>query len=126
MKFAQSSLLLFVILSFSSFTSPAVIRRQDIKETRRLNALDAIALNKSFESLASDSTCDPTTQANACVKGEFAQCSGGKFVSTKCNTGLTCAAVPLVNKRGTSILCDTAADRDARINDALGTPPPKP
>ena len=32
-----------------------------------------------------------------------------------CNTGLTCAALPLVNSPGTSIACTTEADAEARI-----------
>ncbi|CAG8702411.1 3796_t:CDS:2, partial [Ambispora gerdemannii] len=103
-----------------------------IKEIRRQNALNAIALNKGFDSLTVDSPCDPATQANACVNQQFAQCVGGKFILTSCGAELVCAAVPLVNKSGTSIICDNAADRDARIKDALGasgpapTPTPKP
>ena len=44
---------------------------------------------------------------------------GGKFVLESCGSGLICAALPLVNSRGTSVTCDTAADRDARIATAL-------
>ncbi|KAF8516012.1 hypothetical protein BU17DRAFT_51227, partial [Hysterangium stoloniferum] len=43
------------------------------------------------------------------------QCSGGKFLLTSCAVGTICVALPLVNKPGTSITCDTTADRDARI-----------
>ncbi|CAG8599700.1 6595_t:CDS:2, partial [Ambispora gerdemannii] len=95
-----------------------VIRRQDITEIRRQNALDAIALNKGFECLTADSPCDPATQANACVNKQFAQCVGGKFVLASCGAGLQCVSLPLVNKRGTSITY-------ARISDALGTSVPK-
>lgn len=50
----------------------------------------------------------------ACVGGGFAQCVAGKFVTTSCGA-LQCVALPLVNKAGTSITCDTVADAEARI-----------
>lgn len=52
---------------------------------------------------------------NACVGGQFAQCVNGKFVKVGCAGGLKCFALPLVNKPGTSITCDTEADAKARI-----------
>lgn len=51
----------------------------------------------------------------ACVDGGFAQCISGKFVVQACSGGLTCVALPLVNKAGTSIACTTQADALARI-----------
>lgn len=77
------------------------------------NGQDAIALNNKFTSLSATSSCTDGDQA--CVNGQFAQCSGGKFQLTPCAGGTICVALPLVNKPGTSITCDTAADRDARI-----------
>jgi hypothetical protein len=50
----------------------------------------------------------------ACVGSSFAQCVGGKFVTTSCGA-LKCAALPLVNAPGTSITCTTEADAAARI-----------
>ncbi|KAG5349666.1 hypothetical protein C0989_002470 [Termitomyces sp. Mn162] len=77
------------------------------------NGQDAIAQNNQFAGLTPTSAC--TDGQQACVNGGFAQCVGGKFVITQCAGGTTCAALPLVNKPGTSIACTTAADRDARI-----------
>ncbi|KAG6835668.1 hypothetical protein H0H93_015927 [Arthromyces matolae] len=77
------------------------------------NGKDAIALNDKFSSLTASSPC--TEGEDACVNGGFAQCVGGTFVITQCAGGTICAALPLVNKPGTSITCTTAADRDARI-----------
>ncbi|KAF9485474.1 hypothetical protein BDN70DRAFT_823624, partial [Pholiota conissans] len=77
------------------------------------NGQDAQALNKKFASLTADSSC--TAGENACVNGGFAMCVGGKFTVVGCASGLTCAALPLVNSRGTSITCDTSADALARI-----------
>ncbi|KAH8979164.1 proline-rich protein [Lactarius hatsudake] len=83
-----------------------------------LNGQDAQALNEKFKTLTADSSC--TDGENACVGGDFAQCVGGKFVTSPCS-GSTCVALPLVNSRGTSVTCDTQADADARIANALGT-----
>lgn len=77
------------------------------------NGQDAQALNKKFAGLTSSSPC--TAGENACVNGGFAQCVGGKFVVTGCSSTLICAALPLVNSRGTSITCTTPADALARI-----------
>lgn len=51
----------------------------------------------------------------ACVDSGFAQCVGGKFEVSQCGSTLICAALPLVNKAGTSITCTTEADAEARI-----------
>ncbi|KAF7430810.1 hypothetical protein PC9H_006522 [Pleurotus ostreatus] len=82
------------------------------------NGRDAQALNAQFASLTPSSSCQDGAQA--CVNGAFAQCVGGKFVLSPCAATLTCAALPLVNKPGTSITCTTQADADARIATALG------
>jgi hypothetical protein len=87
------------------------------KSTRSCNAVDAENQAKDFAKLNDNSSC--TSGENACVKGKFAQCVDGKFVSQACNTGLTCNALPLVNARGTSITCTTDADAKQRIKDAL-------
>ena len=55
------------------------------------------------------------------MNGQFGQCEGGKFSLTPCANGLTCTALPLVNKPGTSVTCDTQADSAARITQALGS-----
>ncbi|KAI9451746.1 proline-rich protein [Lactarius psammicola] len=83
------------------------------------NGQDAQALNEKFKTLTADSPC--TDGESACVGGDFAQCAGGKFVTSSCSGSLTCFALPLVNSRGTSVTCDTQADADARIAKALGT-----
>lgn len=77
------------------------------------NGKAAQALNAKFAKLNTNSSC--TAGEQACVAGGFAQCVSGKFVVTSCGATLTCAALPLVNKPGTSITCTTAADAAARI-----------
>lgn len=77
------------------------------------NGQDAQSQNAQFADFTADSPC--TDGENACVGNAFAQCVGGKFVTTPCGGNLICAALPLVNAPGTSVACTTAADRDARI-----------
>lgn len=83
------------------------------KSFQRQNGLDAQKLNRSFQSLTADSPCDDGEQA--CVEGGFAQCVGGSFQITQCSGGTQCFALPLVNKAGTSLTCDTESDAAARI-----------
>ncbi|KAL4244110.1 hypothetical protein ABKN59_009450 [Abortiporus biennis] len=77
------------------------------------NGKDAQVLNAKFATLTADSPCTDGDQA--CIGNGFAQCVGGKFEVTECAGGLMCAALPLVNKAGTSLSCDTQADVLARI-----------
>ncbi|KAH9980868.1 hypothetical protein BGW80DRAFT_1266830 [Lactifluus volemus] len=77
------------------------------------NGQDAQALNKKFQSLTPNSPC--TSGEEACVNGKLAQCVGNKFAITPCSATLQCFALPLVNKPGTSITCDTNQDAQSRI-----------
>jgi len=77
------------------------------------NGQDAQKLNAKFAGLNANSPCNAGDQA--CVNGGFAQCVGGKFVVTQCAAGTTCAALPLVNKPGTSLACTTSQDALDRI-----------
>ncbi|KLO20291.1 hypothetical protein SCHPADRAFT_38915 [Schizopora paradoxa] len=98
--------------------SPKHSNHGDSKHHRRAaftlqNGLDAQTLNAEFETLTTSSAC--TDGTSACVNGQFAQCSGGKFALSSCSAGLQCVALPLVNSAGTSITCDTLSDAEARI-----------
>jgi hypothetical protein len=70
-------------------------------------------LNAKFATLTPESQCNPGEIA--CVQSAFAQCVGGKFVSTPCAGGTICAALPLVNKSGTVVTCTTQSDAISRI-----------
>ncbi|KIJ68783.1 hypothetical protein HYDPIDRAFT_147368 [Hydnomerulius pinastri MD-312] len=100
-------------LIFSSLVSarPTLTRR--VSSSFQLqNGIDAINLNNQFQTLTPTSPC---TSGDACVNNEFAQCVNGQYVLQACNTGLICAALPLVNSAGTSITCTTQSDVNARI-----------
>ncbi|KAI9450719.1 hypothetical protein BJY52DRAFT_1125753 [Lactarius psammicola] len=81
------------------------------------NGLDAQALNRKFQGLTASSPC--TAGETACVNGQLAQCVGDKFALSSCASPLRCVALPLVNKPGTSVTCDTPEDAETRI-DATG------
>ncbi|RPD56916.1 hypothetical protein L226DRAFT_468079, partial [Lentinus tigrinus ALCF2SS1-7] len=102
------SALVFLALAALSQAAPADFQKQ--------NALDAQKLNAKFATLTADSSCNDGDQA--CVSGGFAQCSGGKFQVTPCSGGTQCFALPLVNKAGTSLTCDSADDAAARMSAA--------
>ncbi|KAH8115695.1 hypothetical protein DFH11DRAFT_1484524, partial [Phellopilus nigrolimitatus] len=77
------------------------------------NGKDAQQLNSQFATATASDSC--TNNAQGCVNGQFAQCTGGKWSLTACSGGTQCAALPLVNSKGTSVTCDTQADAVARI-----------
>ncbi|KAI0033720.1 hypothetical protein K488DRAFT_84671 [Vararia minispora EC-137] len=117
MFFATVSVALAISLQ-GTFAYPFPLRPR-VSGFQHQNGLDAQAQNQNFTSLTPDSPC--TAGEDACVNNKFAQCVSGKFVLQSCGSGEICASLPLVNSAGTSITCTTAADRDSRIQAALGT-----
>ncbi|KAG8812731.1 hypothetical protein FRC17_001878, partial [Serendipita sp. 399] len=87
------------------------------------NARQAQELNRSFANVNEGQAC----QANdpkfpGCTSdGRFAQCDNGRVVVTACGGGLQCMALPLVNRPGTSVACDTREDGERRIVEAGGS-----
>ncbi|EPT01271.1 hypothetical protein FOMPIDRAFT_1023366 [Fomitopsis schrenkii] len=77
------------------------------------NGEQAQQQNAQFATLSASSSC--TEGSVACVGGEFAQCVNGAFTLQSCASTLSCFALPLVNKAGTSVTCTTEADAAARI-----------
>ncbi|EJD03734.1 uncharacterized protein FOMMEDRAFT_167061 [Fomitiporia mediterranea MF3/22] len=78
------------------------------------NGKDAQKLNAEFKNLSADSSCN--TGDSGCVGSSFALCSNGKFDLMDCSTGgNTCAALPLVNKPGTSVTCVSESEALQRI-----------
>ncbi|CAG8673955.1 4930_t:CDS:2, partial [Acaulospora colombiana] len=93
------------------------------------NGRDAVAQQKSFAKIDFSKAC-PTVNQVACDGSQVAKCAPGaggvnSWVLSPCAAGTSCFALPLVNKPGTSVTCDTQADRDARVNNALATCPKK-
>ncbi|KAJ7226024.1 hypothetical protein GGX14DRAFT_423539 [Mycena pura] len=106
-----TSAIIALALALSASARPARFQRR--AAFTLANGQQAIKENASFKTLTASSSC--TAGQDACVTGQFAQCVNGKFVLQPCAGGTVCASLPLDNKPGTSITCDTQADVDARI-----------
>ncbi|KAI9509604.1 hypothetical protein F5148DRAFT_735341 [Russula earlei] len=109
MRFSQ--LVFSVTLAAATVSAGVVVDRRAAFTLQ--NGKDAQALNKKFQTLTPTSAC--TSGEVACVHGQLAQCVNGKFALTSCASTLQCVALPLVNKPGTSVTCDTKQDAEARI-----------
>jgi hypothetical protein len=104
---------IIAILAFATLSSSLAIRQEDRASIRKQNVKDAEALEEKFKTLTPDSPCEVNDQA--CIGGAFAKCTAvqtedGKIVNKysiqPCNgKGLSCFALPLVLKRGTSLVC---------------------
>lgn len=82
-----------------------------------VNAKLAEEYQKVFQTFTNSTTCEPGEVA--CINDAFAKCVTKNVWSIQqCSEGLKCAVLPLVNKQGVSVTCDTEADRIRRINDA--------
>ncbi|KAG1859162.1 hypothetical protein C8R48DRAFT_605879, partial [Suillus tomentosus] len=81
--------------------------------SQQQNGLDAQKLNAQFATMTANDSC--TSGAQACISSAFAQCIGSSWDLTPCSSGLSCFALPLVTKAGTSLACDTQSDADARF-----------
>ncbi|TFK28555.1 hypothetical protein FA15DRAFT_665268 [Coprinopsis marcescibilis] len=80
------------------------------------NALDAQKMNTRFTGIQVTDSCE--LGQVSCIEGGFAQCVNGRWVVQPCATGLRCYAVPLINSRGTSLVCDTQEATLARFENA--------
>ncbi|KAL5534024.1 hypothetical protein ACEPAG_484 [Sanghuangporus baumii] len=85
------------------------------------NGLDAQKLNAQFQALSQNSSCDEGE--TACVGTSFALCANGAFQLMDCGkaAGNTCAALPLVNKAGTTVTCVQQDQALQRIADTGAT-----
>ncbi|EGG01798.1 carbohydrate-binding module family 19 [Melampsora larici-populina 98AG31] len=70
-------------------------------------------LNAKFVTLTADAPCKDGEQG--CIKGSFAICDHGKYAIIPCGGNLTCYAMPLVLKSGTSLGCVTREIAASRI-----------
>ncbi|TFY79106.1 hypothetical protein EWM64_g4905 [Hericium alpestre] len=126
MYFAPSlvlSLSLFSAASAAVIPQRAVARQVSSSHSKRVdtaaNADDAETLNNKFKTLTAGSACSGAE--SVCTSdGEFAQCANGVLVATPCAGGLTCAALPLVLSRGTSVTCARPEDVTERLAEARG------
>src|SRR4051794_12796300 len=98
---------IFTIFAFATLT----MSQESQAEIRKQNADDAEALQEKFKTFTPETPCKEDEVA--CIGDDFAKCAtvmdGDKFVTKyqiqKCNTTLKCFVLPLVLKRGTSLVC---------------------
>jgi hypothetical protein len=93
---------------FAAPVSRSHLARASAPDFLQQNIIDAQNLNAEFATIKVTDAC--TTGEEACVTSSFAQCVSGKWDLTKCPTGTSCYALPLITKAGTSIACDTDGD----------------
>ncbi|KAI0316303.1 hypothetical protein OF83DRAFT_1245321 [Amylostereum chailletii] len=67
------------------------------------NGQDAQRLNAEFVNLTTSSPC--TDNQNACIKNDFATCSGGKWQTQACPGSKSCFALPNLRSNGTFVAC---------------------
>ncbi|KAJ3308801.1 hypothetical protein HDV04_000788 [Boothiomyces sp. JEL0838] len=82
--------------------------------TQIQNGKDAAALDAAKFNNKEGGACTGT--GNFCIGDKVGICQNGKFtVTATCGATLSCQVLPLVNKAGTSVTCDTEADKLARF-----------
>lgn len=106
---------LFIIFMFT-FVICTIAIVQNNNNFISKNTEIAKKLNKDFKKLNTNSPCKESEQA--CINDQFAQCVNKKFQLFPCNNGLICVVLPLINKSGVTITCDTNYDSNNRLKEA--------
>ena len=84
---------------------------------QRQNGQDALKLDNLKQQNIEGSSC--SNPGDLCVQDKVGQCVDGKIIVTaSCGPTLQCQVLPLVNKRGTTVTCDTESDKIARFQQA--------
>ncbi|KAF0560069.1 hypothetical protein F8M41_003403 [Gigaspora margarita] len=104
--------IIFILITILNAYTEAGISCEQLKQ----NGEDAETLNQKFQDLTPDSPCKNGDEA--CINDEFAQCVDKQFKLFPCGGGTKCVALPLLLKAGTSLTCDTEADKNTRIENA--------
>ncbi|KAI8900161.1 hypothetical protein BC833DRAFT_506534, partial [Globomyces pollinis-pini] len=82
------------------------------------NGIDAQRLDSQKGNNLAGGQCN-VEGGDFCVGDKVGKCIGGKLtVVTACGGGTLCQVLPLVNKAGTSVTCDTEAGKLARFQAA--------
>ena len=81
------------------------------------NGQDALRLDSQKFNNVQGNSC--AINGDLCVGDKVGQCVNGKIIVTAdCGASLKCQVLPLVNKRGTTVTCDSDADKLARFEQA--------
>lgn len=127
LKMYKNTLILFSLLAVlvPANSAPLLVRHEGHDDAPapgsgfvKQNGLDAQQQNNQFATMKATDSCQDGS--NACINGGFASCLNGKWNIQSCSSGTKCYALPLVNKPGISLACDTEPDATARIATAIG------
>ncbi|KNE57455.1 hypothetical protein AMAG_03166 [Allomyces macrogynus ATCC 38327] len=115
--------LLLTLLPAAAIARPAQV--DDSADFRTANKVLAAKLDGSKSALQVGSPCPAELNqegAVVCAGNQLARCIGGQVAGPfqSCAGALNCQVLPLVNKPGVSVTCDTDADKFARIGAAAG------
>ncbi|KAG7009295.1 hypothetical protein G7Y79_00003g011630 [Physcia stellaris] len=89
------------------------------------NIAMALGFNSIWASMGESSPCDANdkNQVVACIKGQYAQCSGGKYAMTPCPQGQQCFALPLSKDfKGVTVQCASLQDANQRLGQSSAVP----
>ena len=93
------------------------------------NIAMALGFNSVWATMDAQSPCDANdkNQAVACVSGQYAQCSGGKYIMTACPQGQQCFALPLSKDfRGVTVQCANLQDARKQLGQTPSASPSTP
>lgn len=82
------------------------------------NIAMALGFNSVWATMDTQSPCDANdkNQAVVCVSGQYAQCSGGKYILTACPQGQQCFALPLSKDfKGVTVQCASLQDAEKQL-----------
>ena len=86
------------------------------------NIAMALGFNSIWATMDANSPCDANdkNQAVVCVSGQYAQCSGGKYILTACPKGQQCFALPLSKDfKGVTVQCASLQDANKQLGQTL-------
>lgn len=89
------------------------------------NTAMALGFNSIWASMGESSPCDANdkNQVVACIKGQYAQCSGGKYTMTPCPQGQQCFALPLSKDfKGVTVQCASLQEANQRLGQSSASP----
>ena len=90
------------------------------------NIAMALGFNSAYATMNAKTPCDANdkNQAVACVGGQYAQCSGGKYLLTACPQGQQCFALPLSKDfQGVTVQCASLQDASKKLGQSPSASP---
>ena len=117
--------------SHSTLASPAVAGSQQSATASTTsgaengNAAMALGFNSVFASMNPESPCDANNknEAVACVNGQYAVCTNGKYTLAACPQGQQCFALPLSKDfQGITVQCASLKEASQRLGQNPASP----